>query len=238
MGKISPNKYRRHLMNSTKQPSKFTRFLRNNAALLLLIFCVLAITAVVLAVTLTRNMALPDDDPVVNVPDDDKPGNSDPGDDVPNPPVKDKVKVFFKAPVAYTGISLEYTDGVDHMFVYKSTLREWSAHQALDLLAADGASVSAMYDGTVIETGSNYANGYYVVIDHGDKVIATYASLANLQVQKGEQVKQGEVIGYASTSARTEFMDGAHLHLEVTVNGDYVDPTPYVEGKIYREIEK
>ena len=223
-------------MNSTKQPSKFTRFLRNNAALLLLIFCVLAITAVVLAVTLTRDAAIPDG-PVVNNPNDDKPGNSDPSDDNPTPPVT-KVKVFFKSPLAYTGISLEYTDGVNHMFVYKPTLREYSAHQALDLLASDNASVTAMFDGTVIESTSSYANGSYVVIDHGDNVIATYASLTNVQVQKGEVVKQGEVIGYASTSARSEFKDGAHLHLEVTVNGEFVDPTPYVEGKIYREIEQ
>ncbi|MCH5151997.1 MAG: M23 family metallopeptidase [Clostridiales bacterium] len=223
-------------MNSTKQPSKFRRFLRNNAALLLLIFCVLAITAVVLAVTLTRDAAIPDG-PVVNNPNDDKPGNSDPSDDRPNPPVKDKVQVFFKSPVAYTGISLEYTDGVKVKCVYKPTLKEYSAHQALDLLAADNASVTAMFDGTVIESDSTYGIGSYVVIDHGDNVIATYASLTNVQVQKGEVVKQGEVIGYASTSARTEFKDGAHLHLEVTVNGEHVDPTPYVEGKIYREYE-
>ena len=61
-------------MNTTKQPNKFTRFLRNNAALLLLIFCVLAIAAVVLAVTLTRapdEPVIPDNPVVVD------PGNND-----------------------------------------------------------------------------------------------------------------------------------------------------------------
>ena len=217
--------------SSTKHPSKFKRFLRNNAALLLLIFCVLAIVTVVLAVTLTQKTAIPDD-PVVNKPDD-QPGNTDPSDD----PVKKTMEVFFKAPFSYKGISLEYTDGVDRMFVYKPTLKEFSAHQALDLLAADGTDVSAMFDGKVLEVGSTYEIGNYVVIDHGENVIATYASLSNVQVQAGEQVKQGEVIGRVSTSARSEFMDGAHLHLEVTVNGKYVDPTPYVEGKISREVE-
>ena len=59
-------------MNSAKQTNKFTRFLRNNAALLLLIFCVLAITAVVLAVTLTRKPDTPviPDSPVIGGPDD------------------------------------------------------------------------------------------------------------------------------------------------------------------------
>lgn len=222
-------------MNKTKQPSKFSRFLRNNAALLLLIFCVLAIVAVVLAVTLTQNATIPDDT-VVNAPSDDKPGNADPDD---NPPKKEKVEVSFKAPLAYTSISLEYTDGEKIKGVYKVTLKETSAHRALDLAAADGTDVTAMFDGKVIEKGRSFEMGNYVVVDHGEKVIATYASLDEVDVEVGEQVKQGEVLGRVSTSARSEFLDGgAHLHLEVKVNGEYVDPTPYVEGKVTRIIEK
>ena len=220
-------------MNSTKQPSKFSRFLRNNAALLLLIFCVLAIVAVVLAVTLTKTASIPDG-PVANTPDD-TPGNTDPDD---NKPTTEKVEVFFQAPLAYTSISLEYTDGEILKGVWKPTLLETSAHQALDLVAADGTDVVAMFDGKVIEADSTFEMGHYVVIDHGDNVIITYASLNDSTLEVGDQVKQGEVIGQISTSARSEFLDGAHLHLEVQVNGKHVDPTPYVEGKVSRIIEK
>lgn len=225
-------------MNSTKkQPSKFRRFLRNNAALLLLIFCVLAITAVVLAVTLTRTTPEIPDGPVVNNPNDDQPGNNKPSDDKPDTPSKEKIKIHFTAPVKYTRVSLEYTYGPDNLFVFNPTLEMWTTHKALDLLAAEGSEVVAMFEGTVIDVGSSYKVGNYVVIDHGENVVATYASLENVQVQKGETVKQGDVIGEASTSASAEYIDGAHVHLQIAVKGVEVDPTPYVKGDVYREYE-
>ncbi|MCH5157210.1 MAG: M23 family metallopeptidase [Clostridiales bacterium] len=224
-------------MNNTKQPSKFRRFLRNNAALLLLIFCVLAITAVVLAVTLSRNTPVIPDDPVVNNPNDDNPGSNKPDDDKPSTPSKKKVQVYFAAPVRYTAIGMDFTDSGDNMFVFNSTLELWETHKALDLLASEGSEVVSMFEGTVLKVGSTYNHGDYVVIDHGDNVIATYASLQNVAVKAGQKLQQGDVIGEASISASTEYVDGAHVHLEVAVNGVKVDPTPYVNGTIYREYE-
>ena len=224
-------------MNRTKQPSKFKRFLRNNAALLLLIFCVLAITAVVLSVTLTRNTPVIPDDTVVNKPNDDQGGNK-PDDDTPNPPSKEKVKIYFTAPLKYTGKSMDYTSGADNPFEYNRTLEVWAAHKAVDLLASEGTDVVAMYEGTVIDVGSTFNEGNYVVIDHGDNVIATYASLQNVQVQKNQKVSQGEVIGEVSISASAEYLDGAHLHLQVKKNNVVVDPTPYINGTVYREVER
>ncbi len=226
-------------MNSSnsKQPSKFTRFLRNNAALLLLIFCVLAITAVVLAVTLTRNNTVLPDDPVSGNPGNDEPGDVTPGGDQPTTPSKQKIDVYFKSPLEYTKVGLEYTYGPDHLFVWKQTLNEWSAHKAVDLHAEEGTEVTAMYDGTVIKAESTFNNGYYVTIDHGEGVIATYASLKDLEVKAGDTVKQGDVLGYVSTTAECEYKEGPHLHLEVSVNDEAADPMPYVTGQVYRTIE-
>lgn len=220
-------------MNSnSKQPSKFSRFLRNNAALLLLIFCVLAIASVILAVTLTQN-AETIDDPVTGKPDDEQ-GNKP--DDKPNPPTTQKVDVHFGKPVNYTAVGMEFTFG-DDMFVFQSTLNEWSVHKAVDLKAEEGAEVTAMYDGTVIKTGKSFLNGYYVVVDHGENVIATYASIKDVEVSVGDNVKQGDVLGYVSTTAECEYKEGPHLHLEVTENGKQVDPMPYVTGEVFRTIE-
>ena len=223
-------------MNNTKQPSKFTRFLRNNAALLLLILCVLAITAVVLAVTLTRNTPIIPDDPVVNQPNDDTPGNTDP-DDKPNTPNKKKIRIHFASPISYTGIGMDFTCGPDNLFVFNRTLEQWETHKGLDLLAKEGANVVSMFEGTVVKIGSSYGGGEYVVVDHGENVVATYGSLQNVQVSEGQKFAQGDLIGEASTSASVEYIDGAHVHLEIKVNGEYVDPTPYVNGTVYREYE-
>ena len=221
-------------MNSTRQQNKFTRFMRTHAALLIIIFCVLAITAVVLAVTLTKS---PDpiipDDPVVS-----NPGNDDPSNDDPTPPTVEKVKVYFVKPVEYVSVDLEYTSGIDdNLFVFNPTLKYWAVHKAVDLAAADGTKVVAMYHGTVVKVGENVEYGHYVTIDHGDNVIATYASLSDVQVIEGQHVNGGDVIGAVSTSAGYDCEKGAHLHLEVYKNDEVVDPMPYVNGEIFREVD-
>ena len=124
------------------------------------------------------------------------------------------------------------------MFVFNKTLNMWKTHNALDLLAADGSKVVSMYDGVVLDVSESYGMGHVVKIDHGNNVIATYASLGDVKVVKGQEVQRGEQIGTVSTSASYEFFDGAHLHLEMTVNGKTVDPTPYVKGEVFREVEQ
>ena len=218
-------------MNSTKQQNKFSRFMRTHAALLIIIFCVLAITAVVLAVTLTRtpNTIIPDD-PVVSDPDDDTNANK------PTPPAEKK-KVYFRKPVEFSSIDLEFTDGIDeNLFVFNPTLGYWATHDGVDLVASEGAQVVSMYDGQVVDAGESVEYGYYVTIDHGDNVVATYASLSDVKVVKGQQVKQGEALGVISTSAGYECENGAHLHLEVYKNKTIVNPMPYVNGEIFREV--
>ena len=220
-------------MNSTKQQNKFTRFMRTHAALLIIIFCMLAITAVVLAVTLTRGPEpIIPDDPVVS-----DPGNDDPSSDDPGTTPPAKKKVYFRKPVEYLGIDLEYTSGIgDDLFVFNPTLGYWGTHNAVDLMAADGTEVVSMYDGIVVKVGEDIEKGHYVTIDHGDHVIATYASLSNVAVVEGQQIKQGDTLGAVSTSAGYECENGAHLHLEVYKNNTVVDPMPYVKGEIFREV--
>jgi len=220
-------------MNTTKPKSKFSRFLKNNAALLLIIFCVLAITAVVLAVTLTRTSD-PIDNPVVVEPnpDDDKKPT------IPDPVVPKIEKVYFAAPIAASKITVQYSDGTDAALLeHNATLDCWCAHMGVDIAAEEGTNVAAMYDGTVIDVKYTLGLGNMVVVDHGENVIATYASLGDVAVEKGATVKKGDILGTVSTSASDEFMDGAHLHLSFTKDGKSVNPTPYVNGTIFREVE-
>lgn len=214
-------------MNSTRQTNKFTRFLRNHAALLLLIFCVIAIATVVLAVTLTREPTLPDN-PVGGRPDDNP--------DSTEPAVKEKVKVYFDAPVKFTSIGMHFTDD-DTMFVFNASLGYWATHDGIDLLAAEGTEVVAMYDGVVIDIDETFGKGNYVTVDHGDNVIVTYASLGDVDVLEGQRLTKGEHIGTVSASAADEHKQGSHLHIEVVKNDQIVNPLPYIDGEIYREID-
>ena len=220
-------------MNSTKQQNKFTRFLRTHAALLIIIFCMLAITAVILAVSLSKAK----DDIIPNDPVVGDPGGDDPGKDDPTPTPIEKTKVYFRKPVEYTAIDMEYTSCVDEdLFVFNPTLNYWATHMAVDLAAAEGTKVTSMFDGYVVESSEDMERGHYVIIDHGDGVVATYASLTNVTVVEGQQVKQGDELGAVSNSAGYECENGAHLHLEVREDDVIVDPMPYVNGTIFREI--
>ena len=219
-------------MSSTNQTNKFTRFLRNNAALLLLVFCVVAISAVVIAVSVTGDDP---NTPVGGNPNDQIVGDT-PVDDTPTPVIV-KEKIYFSAPVAYQSVGMQYTSD-EVLFVFNPTLNQWATHNGVDLIAAENTPVTAMYDGTVVEVGESYGMGHYIKVDHGENVIATYASLADVQVVAGQVVSKGEKLGAVSTTASYEFADGAHLHLEITQNGEHVDPMAYVNGEIYREVEK
>ncbi len=227
-------------MNSTNQTNKFTRFLRNNAALLVLICCVVAITAVVLAVSLSNKEDVLDKpvDATPNPPADDTPVVTPPADDTPATPTVVKEKIYFECPVQYQTVGMGFTDNTQVLFVFNQTLNKWETHKALDLIAAENTVVTSMYNGTVIEVGESYGMGHYVKVDHGENVIATYASLADVQVVAGQNLSKGEKIGVVSTTASYEFVDGAHLHLEITKDGKAVDPMDYVSGKVYREVEK
>lgn len=228
------------MSSSNAQPNKFTRFLRNHAALLLLVFCSIAVATVVLVATLGNNSALPDDNPVVGKPDDsvDTPTDANKPAEPSKPSQPVYSKVYFASPIAYSSVSMEYSNGSDVLFVFNKTLNTWATHSGVDLVADDGTEVAAMYQGTVVDVSESYGMGSVVKIDHGDNVVCTYASLSDVKVVKGQTVNKGDVIGCVSTSAAYEFSDGAHLHLEVAVDGKSVDPMPYVKGEVFREVEQ
>ena len=90
-----------------------------------------------------------------------------------------------------------------------------------------GKSVIAVAQGTVIVAGTHSSYGYYVIIDHGGGLQTLYAHcLANsLMVVPGQIVAAGEPIARVGS---TGYSTGPHLHFEVRVNGNRVNPRPYL----------
>ena len=76
----------------------------------------------------------------------------------------------------------------------------------------------------------NYSYGNHIIIDHGKKEGNSYSTLYahcdTLLVTQGEFVERGQLI---ATCGNTGNSFGAHLHFEVRINGDYVDPTGYLK---------
>ncbi|MGY4542033.1 murein DD-endopeptidase MepM/ murein hydrolase activator NlpD [Arthrobacter sp. UYNi723] len=99
-------------------------------------------------------------------------------------------------------------------------------HTGVDLTGACSTAVFAAGSGTVTEAGwSPYGSGNRIVVDHGNGLKTTYNHLASIGVSLGQPVAQGQQIaGVGTTGAST----GCHLHFEVMVNGQTVDPSAFI----------
>ncbi len=148
-----------------------------------------------------------------------------PEEDNFTPVVNDEIK--FANPV--TEISL-IKDFSNTALQYSNTLKLWQAHKAIDLSAAEGTDVLAVMDGTVIEVTYNYLMGNIVKLNVGNGLIVVYASLqSDIPVKVGDSVTKGSVIGKVGNTAKSESSDGPHLHLEVLLNDQLVDPNLYLD---------
>ena len=100
-------------------------------------------------------------------------------------------------------------------------------HTGVDLNAVMNADIVAAEKGKVIY--ASWMNGYgnTVIIDHGNGISTLYAHNTSLIVSVGQEVERGQVISLAGT---TGYSTGPHLHFEVRVNGQYVDPLNYIAG--------
>ena len=98
-------------------------------------------------------------------------------------------------------------------------------HQGIDIGVAYGTPIRAAASGTVIYCGWESGYGNLTVIDHGGALATAYAHQSSILVTCGQQVTQGDVIGYVGSTGHST---GPHLHFEVRVNGIPVDPMGYL----------
>lgn len=100
-----------------------------------------------------------------------------------------------------------------------------SHHNGIDLAAPHGTPVYAADNGTVIAAGWLGGLGYAVKIDHGaGKFVTVYGHFSSYVVNVGDEVKQGQLIGYVGD---TGYSFGAHLHFEIHVDGQPRNPLTY-----------
>ena len=98
-------------------------------------------------------------------------------------------------------------------------------HTGVDIGASSGTPIKAADGGVVVMAGPNGGYGNWTLIDHGGGLATGYGHQSSIGVSRGQRVSRGEVIGrVGSTGAST----GPHLHWEVRVNGNPVDPMRWV----------
>lgn len=98
-------------------------------------------------------------------------------------------------------------------------------HSGLDVAVGSGTPVVAAANGVVADTGDYFFNGSTVFVDHGQGLITMYCHLQRIDVQPGEPVAGGQVVGLSGKSGRAS---GPHLHWTVMLNGTSVDPELFI----------
>lgn len=104
-------------------------------------------------------------------------------------------------------------------------MRWGSLHPGLDIAAPSGTPIRAAAAGRVLVAGYNGGYGNLVVLDNGGNLSTAYAHQLSVAVAVGQDVAQGQVIGYVGS---TGFSTGPHVHFEVRVNATPVDPLGYL----------
>lgn len=99
-------------------------------------------------------------------------------------------------------------------------------HEGLDFSAAQGEQIRATASGIVIFAGKAPDYGNYVKIQHGNGLETRYAHCSKLLVKNGDLVSKGEVIALVGNTGRST---GPHLHYEIRLNGNSLDPRQYLK---------
>ena len=103
--------------------------------------------------------------------------------------------------------------------------KEIKEHNGIDIKAPEGTDVVSSISGTVTQVDFDSEKGNYIVVEYGN-IKTMYAQLATTNVKKGQEVEAKQLIG---TVGKTGNATGAHLHYEVMIDGEYVDPAAYIK---------
>ena len=100
-------------------------------------------------------------------------------------------------------------------------------HPGVDLVQDYGAEIHATAAGRVVHAGPMGGYGNMVEVDHGNSLSTRYGHMSEIVVEEGQEVKAGAVLGRIGSTGRST---GPHLHYEVRVDGEPVDPQRFLQA--------
>jgi|GEM_PF-301719 len=233
--------------NQEPQESKFAQKLRSirvNRAVFLTVIIILVTLSVILMITAITNRARRQNaqdvlNPIdeTNQPDntgkEDETGKTDTntGKTQPDP----KTEPEPPKPTVPT-LSLPVSNGTllqahsMEIQVFSRTMQDFRVHSGIDLATEEGAPVLAAADGTITRIWDDPMMGKCIAVSHAANSQTIYKNLA-LElpegIAEGAEVLRGQRIGTVGESAMAEIAEEPHLHLEMTVNGETIDPLDY-----------
>jgi len=101
-------------------------------------------------------------------------------------------------------------------------------HAGLDFPGRYGQPINAAADGKVSYVGQRQGYGNVVEVEHGNGIMTRYAHLSGFASRVGQKIARGDTIGRMGSTGRST---GTHLHFEVRLNGQAVNPRPFLEAR-------
>ena len=120
--------------------------------------------------------------------------------------------------------TLPVTGTISSKYGVSSKIRV-STHTGLDIAATTGTPIKVVADGTVTFAAYSGSYGYLVKVDHGNGVETWYGHTSKMLVKEGQAVKAGDTIALVGSTGNST---GPHLHFEVRINGEHVNPQKYL----------
>lgn len=111
--------------------------------------------------------------------------------------------------------------------VFSETMKDYRVHTGVDIAAELGTEVHSFADGTIAEIKNDPFYGTTIIIEHSSGLQTIYTNLDKQipeGIKVGATVKAGDVIGAVGNTAIAESADAPHLHFEIKVGSEYVDP--------------
>ena len=154
-------------------------------------------------------------------------------------PVINEVEKMIK-PFTAEGVSIAKTyydyqadaESQEKSIVYHDNT--YMQNSGVDYVLEAGFDVVSVLDGTVTKVSEDDLVGKTVEVKHDNDYVTVYQSLSEVSVKKGDTVKQGQVLG-KSGSNKLDSDLGNHLHFELYVNGQVVNPESYVDKELKNE---
>ncbi len=138
---------------------------------------------------------------------------------------------YLISPVSGTLGGMPYTDGSNGL-AFSPTMLDYRTHLAVDIDAELGTNVVAAASGVITNTWNDPFMGTCISIDHYNGKVSIYKNLDPViadGIAIGKHVNQGDVIAYVGESAMNEISQAPHLHYELKIDGNHVDPKKYID---------
>ena len=108
---------------------------------------------------------------------------------------------------------------------YSKTLDLWEVHKGIDISADKGYEVKSLLAGKVVNVFKDDKHGISVKVESDNNIVVVYSNLdEKTNVQKGQEIVEGQVLGTVGDTTSVESEDGAHIHVEAFKGEESIDP--------------